>query len=455
MTFPDTKGACVRSIERCAPVAAWWLGCLLLAWLAVASVPARAELEWLDRIAVIVDDDVIMESDVRARVADIRAQLAARGGAMPPEAVLRRQVTERLVLESIQAQLGARMGVRIDDETLNSAIAGIARQNNMDLRAFMDSLAAEGIAYAAFREEVRRDMATTRLRQRRVGERIRISDADVDEFLKSPAARDLFAASYRLAHILVAVPETATVEQVQAAETKARKLADEARAGADFSDLAVRHSEAANALEGGDLGWRNSAQLPSLFAGVAADMKPGDVVGPLRSASGFHLVKLLERKGDTQRIEQQARVRHVLAKPSAIRNAAETRELVRSLRERVLKGEDFAAVARRYSEDPGSALSGGDLGWVSAGQMVEEFEGVMNSTATGSVSDIFESPFGWHFLQVQERRDQDTSDEYRRLQARNALWKRKFDVELENWLREIRSEAYVEFKGDAGPAARE
>lgn len=419
---------------------------LLLALLALAALPARAEVQWLDRIAAIVDDDVVMESDVAARTADIEAQLTARKAPLPPADVLRRQVLERLIIESIQVQLGARMGVRIDDDTVTGAITGIARQNGVSLREFVDRLAADGLDYAEFREQVRRDMVMNRVRQRRVGDRVRVTDADVDEFLKSAAAREMFAGSYRLAHILVAVPESASVDAVKAAEQKAQDLLAQAKGGADFGDLAVRNSDAANALEGGDLGWRTGAQLPTLFSGVVDGMKPGDIAGPLRSASGFHLVKLLERKGDAAQVVQQAKVRHVLVKPSAIRSNGEARELAQQLHDRVAAGEEFVAIAKKYSEDYGSALSGGDLGWVSPGQMVPEFEDAMNTTKSGELSAVFETQYGWHFLQVLERRDQDTSEELRRMQARNAVWKRKFDAELEGWLRELRNEAWVEIK---------
>ncbi|MFZ5757247.1 MAG: peptidylprolyl isomerase [Pseudomonadota bacterium] len=408
--------------------------------------PAQAEVQWLDRIAVIVDDDVIMDSDVDERLADVRAQLAERRAPTPPAEVLRKQVLERLIIESIQLQLGTRMGVRIDDETLNSAIAGIARQNGMALRDFIDRLGKEGVDYATFREQVRRDMVMNRVKQRRVGERVRISDADINEFLKSAAARDMFGDSYRIAHILVSIPETADVDAVKAAETEARQLLEQARAGADFPDLAVRHSDAANALEGGDLGWRNSAQLPSLFAPVVSGLKPGEIAGPLRSANGFHLVKLIDRKSGSEHVVQQAKVRHVLIKPSTIRSNTEARDLAKQLQERVLHGEDFADIAKRWSEDTGSALSGGDLGWVSPGQMVEEFDNAIAATAVNAVSPVFETQYGWHFLQVQERRDQDTSEEFRKLQARNAVWKRKFDAEMESWLRELRNEAFVDIK---------
>ncbi len=410
------------------------------------ATPAHADIEWLDRIAAIVDDDVIMASDVAQRMADIQAQLAARKVNIPPDDVLRKQVLERLILESIQMQLGNRMGVRIDDDALNNAIAGIARQNGMSLREFADKLGTEGSDYALFRDQVRRDMVINRVRQRRVSDRVRITDSDVTDFLKSADARAMFYDSFRISHILVAVPQSASVEVVKAAEEKAQKLLAEAKAGADFADLAVRNSDAANALEGGDLGWRNGAQLPSLFAGIITPMKAGDIAGPLRSGSGFHIVKLVDRKGDADRVVQQSKVQHVLIKTSAIRTANEAKELAQQLLDRVKNGADFAEVAKKNSDDPGSALTGGDLGWVSPGQMVEEFERQMNATEPGQLSAVFETQYGWHFLQVLERRDQDTSEEFRKLQARNAVWKRKFDSELENWLREIRNEAYVDIK---------
>lgn len=422
------------------------IGIALLCLAGLAATTAQAAPEPLDRIDTIVDDDVITASDVAARVAEVRRQIATRGAVMPPADVLERQVRERLILESVQLQLGKRMGIRIDDESLNAAIEGIARQNELSLTGFIDKLAGEGIEYAEFREQLRNDMVMNRVRQRRVNERVRVTEGDIDDFLASADGRELLASSIRLAHILVAVPETASGEEVAAAARKADELLARINAGEQFADVAVRHSEASNALEGGDLGWRNSAQLPPLFAAAVAGLEKGAVTGPVRSASGFHLVKVLDRKGDESHLVDQAKVRHILIRPSAIRNNSEARDLAAHLRDRIVAGEDFAAVARRHSEDPGSALAGGDLGWVSSGQMVDEFEKMMNDTPQGELSPVFETQFGWHFLQVSERRRQDMSEEFRRMQARNALGKRKFDQELENWLREIRAEAYVDIK---------
>jgi peptidyl-prolyl cis-trans isomerase SurA len=426
-----------------------WIETVAIALLCLAglAVPAaQAEPVPLDRIDTIVDDDVITGSDVALRMAEVRRQIAARGAAMPPADVLERQVRERLILESVQLQLGRRMGIRIDDESLNAAIEGIARQNDITLTAFIDRLAGEGIEYAEFREQLRNDMVMNRVRQRRVNERVRVTEGDVDDFLASADGRDLLASSVRLAHILVAVTETASADEVATASRRAGELLARANAGEDFADLAMRHSEASNALEGGDLGWRNSAQLPPLFAAAITGLEKGAVTGPVRSASGFHLVKVLDRKGDEAHLVDQAKVRHVLIRPSAIRSNSEARDLAAHLRDRIIAGEEFAAVARRHSEDPGSALAGGDLGWVSSGQMVDEFEKMMSDTPQGEISPVFETQFGWHFLQVSERRRQDMSDEFRRMQARNALGKRKFDQETENWLREIRAEAYVDTK---------
>lgn len=435
------KNAAKHFPEACRRVAAW-LGTVLL----LAAASARADVQWLDRIAVIVDNDVIMESDIQARAAEVRQQMSARKARMPPGDILRKQITERLIVESLQLQLGKRMGIRIDDETLNAALTNIAKQNGVGLREFLDQLAAEGYDYAEFREQVRRDILINRVRQRRVGDRVRITESDVSDFMKSADARDLFGDSFRLALILVAVPDSAGIDEVKAASDKANALLAEALAGADFSDLAVRSSDAANALDGGDLGWRNNAQLPQMFAGMVGKMKPGDIAGPVRTASGFHLVKLVDRKSNTERVVQQAQVRHILIKPSAIRSNREAREFAAQLRTRVERGEDFAELAKRYSDDTGSALAGGDLGWVTPGQMVEEFDAATAATATGEYSPAFETQYGWHFLQVTARRDQDASDEYRKLQARNAVWKRKFDAEVETWEREIRNEASVDIK---------
>ncbi len=419
---------------------------VLVAALLLGATVAHAEVQWLDRVAAIVDNDVIMESDIQKRIDDVRQQMTARKARMPPADILRKQVTERLILESLQMQIGTRMGIRIDDESLTAAITNIAKQNGVGLREFIDQLAREGYDYADFREQIRRDMIINRVRQRRVGDRIRITDSDVEDFMKSADARELFGDSFHLAAILISIPDSAGVDQVKTASDKANALLTEARGGADFNDLAIRSSDAANALEGGDLGWRSNAQLPQMFAGLVGNMKPGDIAGPIRAASGFYLVKLLERKSDAERVVQQTHVRHILIKPSAIRSNSESRQLAEQLRTRVQHGEDFAELAKRYSDDTGSALAGGDLGWTTPGQMVEEFDTASAATVIGEYSPVFETRYGWHFLQVIARRKQDTSDEYRKLQARNALWKRKYDTEVEAWAREIRNEASVEIK---------
>lgn len=404
------------------------------------------KLDVIDRIVAVVNDGVIMQSELEQRVSEVLRNLRADNQRMPPQDVIRTQVLDRMIEEKLQLDMATRMGIRIDDTSLNEALTGIARQNGLTLEQFADEIRGEGIDWALFREQIRNDIALNQLRQRVVGQRIRITDLEVDRFLDSELGKQLFESEFRLGHILIQLPDGAAPEQVAAAEQEARAVMAQLKDGAEFSTLAVSHSDDSYALQGGDLGWRPAAQWPSLFSEAVVDLQPGEITGPLRSGNGFHILKMIDRRGDVQKIVEQYRTRHILIKATAIRSRDAALVLARELRQRIADGTPFEALAREYSDDPGSARNGGELGWVSSGEMVPVFEQYMLATPVGELSPVFESEYGWHFLRVDDVRNMDMSDEFRRLKARQALHQRRFAEEMQNWLQEIRSEAYVDIR---------
>lgn len=413
----------------------------LTLWLPLS---ATAEMEVLDRIVAVVNDGVIMESELKDRVDDIVLQLRAEGQRAPERSILREQVLERMITDEVQLQQARRAGIKVDDSSLNQTLSGIARQNGMTLDQFVEAVRSDGIRWSSFREEIRREMKMSQLQQRAVGQRVRVTEREVERFLGSEAGQSMFEAEYRLAHILIGLPDGASPDQVEQARGKAEHIINQVELGASFRELAVEHSDGQEALRGGDLGWREPAQLPSLFADAVRDMEPGDVSEPLRAPNGYHLLLMLDRSGGDQRMVEQRSVRHILVESGTLRSPAEAEALARSLHERVRQGESFSELAREHSDDPGSARKGGDLGWVSRGEMVPEFEQTMFETGVGEVSDVFGTDYGWHFLRVDDVRTADRSEEFRRMQARNALQQRRFEEELQQWIREIRSEAYVD-----------
>ncbi|MCU5788661.1 survival protein SurA [Alcanivorax marinus] len=408
---------------------------------------AQADMQPLDRIVAVVNDGVIMDSELDARVNDIAAQFRADNRPLPPLDVMREQVLDRMILERVQLQMAERGGIRVDDAALNQALEGIARQNNMTLPQFSERLRGEGYDWSQFREQIRNEMVISRLQQRSVASRIRVTDREVERFLQSETGKRMFQADFHLGHILVKVPGGATPEQVRAAKQKADDLVGRLRGGADFAETAVAESDGSEALEGGDLGWREAAQWPSLFADAAIDMQKGDISEPLRSGAGFHILKMIDRRGGGERLVTQYKVRHVLVRPDTLTTEEQARQEIDRLHDQVASGElTFAQAAEQSSDDPGSARAGGELGWVAPGEMVPEFEQMMQETPKGQLSPTFQTQFGWHFLQVEDVRETDMSDRYRDLQARQALQKRRFDEELQTWLQEQRAEAYVDIR---------
>jgi len=419
-----------------------------LALLACAGLvrPVAAAIEPIERIVAVVNDDVVLESELRNRLRTVVAQLRARATRLPPEPVLRRQVLERLIIERLQLQLAERLGIRVDDETLNRAIRDIARRNGMDLETFRAALERDGFSFERFREDIRSEMIIARLQRQQVASRVTVSDREVEEFLASAQAQARRA--YRVAHILIAVPEAASPEQIAAARREAEAVAARARAGEDFAALAVAHSDGQKALEGGDLGWRRADELPSVFSDVVPRMKPGEVSEVIRSPSGFHIVKLLEVRGDEPQPVEQLRLRQILLRPGELLSEEEARLRLERLRERVLAGEPFETLARAHSDDAASAARGGDMGWLSPSELPPEVAEAVRGLSPGEVSRPFRTPAGWHLVQLVERRRSDDTEAYRRARARRLLQQRKVEERLQLWLRQLRDEAYVELRLD-------
>ncbi|BAZ95233.1 chaperone SurA [Thiohalobacter sp. COW1] len=408
------------------------------------SAPAAAQP--INRIVAVVNDDVILASELEDKVQLVRSQLAQQNTQAPDPAQLERQVLERLIMERLQLQVAERNNIEVDDETLNANLRNIAAQNGVTLTEFRQTLEREGMDYAAFREELRSQIMINRLRQQTVINRIDISDQEVDNLLASQTAWSDQTRDYHLGHILIATPEAASPEQIQAAERKATGVLDRLRGGADFSETAVAVSESETALEGGDLGWRKAAQLPSLFADVVRDMQPGEISDLIRSPSGFHIIKLIDVRGEERHVITQSRVRHILLQPDEMTSEADVRLRIEQLRGRLETGADFAELARSHSTDKVSASNGGDLGWVNPGDMVPEFEQAMNKLAPGEISEPVQSRFGWHLIQVLERRERDSTEDYQRARAREMIRQRKTDEEMELWLRRLRDESYIEYR---------
>ncbi len=430
---------------------------LLLACLLLITMPsvglaqsrgAPATLE-ADRIVAVVNDEVVTFYDLRTRLDSALSQLKQQGTPLPPRDVLERQMLERLVVDRIQLQMARDTGLRIDDAQLDQALNRIAGGNKMNLGQFRQALEKDGIPYAKFREQIREEMTVARLREREVDNRLVISDAEIDNFIEAEKTKAGGGADeVQVAHILLRAPEAASPEQLQKLKAKADQIIERLRRGDDFSQLAASYSDAPDGLQGGILSPRPIDRLPGLFAEAVSRMKPGEVSPILKSPNGFHIVKLLGRKsGLSLPPVQQTHARHILIKVNELVSESEARHKMAGLRDRLRHGGDFAELARLYSQD-GSAAKGGDLGWLYPGDTVPEFERVMDRLAINELSEPTQSPFGFHLIQVLERRTQDVSDDRKRMVARQALRERKLDDAYQDWLRQIRDRAYVEYRLD-------
>jgi peptidyl-prolyl cis-trans isomerase SurA len=417
---------------------------LLLACTAPLAPAQRAEL--VDRIVAVVNKEVITATELAERLAQAERQLRRQGIALPERAAFERQMLEHLILEKAQLQLAADSGLRVDALQLDAAVQRIAESNKVSLAEFRRALEADGVPFESFRADVRKQILLTRLREREVDDRVQVTDGEVDIFLEANRATAESAVEYNVAHILVRLPEQASPERIEQARARAEQARAEALAGGDFGRVAATLSDAGDALQGGALGWRTPSRLPELFADALKTMKPGEVSRVLRSPAGFHLLKLLDRRGSGGGAAvTQTRVRHILVKTSEAVSEGDARRRIEGLRQRIVGGADFAELARLNSED-GSAARGGDLGWVLPGDTVPEFERAMLALKPGELSEAVRTPFGFHLLQVMERRTADVGAERQRLQARQALRERKADEAYQEWLRLLRDRTYVEMK---------
>ncbi len=400
----------------------------------------------MDRIIAVVNDEVILESELMDMSQTVRQQLRQREAAIPPADILRKQVLERLIIQRLQLQRAEEVGVRVGDDALNAALRQIANNNNMNLRQFRDVLEEDGYDFSQFRETIREEMIITRLRKSQVEDRVVVSDREVDNFLATQTIQSGSEEEYQLQHILISMPDAASPEQVQDAQQRLEKIQSLLAEGGDFAEVAAGYSDGQNALEGGELGWRKQGELPSLFAEAVPALTVGEISQPLRSGSGFHLVRLKDKKSAEVHLVKQTLASHILIKTSEVMTDEEAEKRLQQLRQRVENGEKFAELARAHSEDTGSAIEGGSLGWASPGVMVPEFQEKMDELAIGEMSDVFQSRFGWHLILLEDRREQNMADEFKRSKAREQLRQRKIDEEMESWLRAMRDEAYVEYR---------
>ncbi len=420
--------------------------CLLssfLALFAVATAPAAAvEPIEVDYIVAVVDAEVITRHELDSRLESALSQLRRQGTPLPPQAQLERQMLERLIMERVQLQYANQTGIKPDDTQLDQAIGRIAANNDMSVMQFRQALEADGIEYAKFREEIRNEMAMVRLREREVDSKLIISDGEIDNYLANQAAEG--NEEYQVAHILLRAPESASPEQLQKLRQRGEEALQRARRGEHFAELSAAFSDAPDALQGGSLGWRSRDRLPTLYAEAVANLQPGQVSGLLRSSAGFHIIKLQDKRGgDAPASVQQTHARHILVRVNEVQSEAEARHKLEIVRERIMNGVDFAEQARLYSQD-GSAAKGGDLGWLNPGDTVPEFERAMDALQPGELSPVIQSPFGLHLIEVRERRERDVSAERQRSLARQALRERKLDDAYQDWLRQLRDQAYVE-----------
>lgn len=405
-----------------------------------------ADVVKLDRIVAIVDQTVITEQELEGRIKTVTAQLRKQGTELPPENILRKQILERLISDALQLQYAAQTGLKVDDNQLDRTIERIAEQNKMTITEFSEALAADGVSMRKFRADIRSEITIARLREREVESRVNVSESEIDNFLTTQASNSENQDEYEISHILIRTPEEGTTEDVQKAKAKVNEVIKALQEGTSFAKVSASFSDAPNALEGGNIGWKNSGQVPSLFLDALKTMQPGDISQPLRSPNGFHILKLTSKRGgNSPLVIEQTHARHILIKLSEIMSEKDGKQKMDGIKERLDNGEKFEVLARQYSED-GTASNGGDLGWVNPGDTVPQFEQAMNALKDNQISEPVRSPFGWHVIQVLERRKQDMSKEAARLKARQEIRARKADEAYQDWIRELRDRAYVELR---------
>jgi peptidyl-prolyl cis-trans isomerase SurA len=422
-----------------------FIGCL-----AIVSACAYAKPQSIDGIAAIVNDSVITRSDLRNELDMVKRQIQHSGNTPPEASILEKQVLEHLIVNEIQLQLAKKTGLQVDDNALDGAISNIAKQNGLSVTQLREAVNAQGMDYNHYRDNVRRQMTVSQLQQRDILGNVQISEQEVNQFLQSPNGLGAMVSEYRIGHILIALPDSPTPADIDEATQKATSLVSRLRKGEDFATLAMAESQGEGALKGGDLGWRKLPELPTLFEKVVPALQAQEVPDPIRSGSGLHIIKLLEKRNAQQVAgnTQKSRVRHILIKTNTVTSDRDALAKLNDIRAKIAKGESFAAIAKAHSQDLASATNGGDLGWVSNDVLVSEFKDAMEKLALNELSEPVKTPFGWHLIEVQERQAQGSDDVSLRQKAREMLQQRKFEEKQQEWVRQLRDEAYVKIQGE-------
>lgn len=415
-------------------------------FLAVCTAANAHAQELLERIVAVVNDDVVLSSELQAEAKRLYEDVQRIGARPPPEEALVRQALERLIIRKLQLSTAAQQGLSVDDETVAQAIGNIAQKNDLTLEELRETLATEGMSFPEFRENLRSEILVSRLRNREVVSRIQVTKAEVDSYLARGGDRPGGRTDFHILHLLVATPEGASPQQIESAKQRAQKFLTEINSGADFRTIAQNHSDGRQALRGGDLGWIKAAEVPTIFADEVASLSRGSVAGPLRSASGFHIIKLEDYKGSGRAIVAQTKARHILIRTDELTSDTDARQRLERLRARITGGDDFATLARSHSDDKASTVKGGELGWINPGDTLPQFEEEMARLAPGETSQPFKTDFGWHIVQVQDRRQYDVTDDVLRNKARQAIRDLKAQDAMELYLRRLRDEAYVEVR---------
>ena len=425
---------------------------LLITLALLATLPAAAQVSLappglpLERIVAVINDDVVLGSELAAEVDEVRAQIEQRGGQMPAARQLERQVLERLVMRSLQLQVAKAIGIQIADDELDAGVASIAQRNNLTLEQFAEAVAQRGLAYADYRESMREEMTLERVRRQEVERRASVTPREIDQFLASNPQSD--DAEYLVSHILIALRGQATPEEIAKNQERASATHDYITVkGNDFKTTATAYSDAPDALDGGSLGWRKRVQLPTIFADMVAKMQPGEVSKPIRSSAGFHIMRLDEKRQGKPVLSKQVEARHILVTTDQVRSADEVKAKLAELRAQILAGAKFEDLARANSEDPGSKNEGGKLDWAESSTYAPEFAAILEVLPIGELSEPFATQFGWHIVEVLGRREQDVTDQMRRNRAGQQLRQRKIEEQGQLWLQRMRDEAFVELRG--------
>ena len=412
------------------------------------STPGMAAQD-LDRIVAIINDDVIMRSELAEKIRTVTVQMQEQNIPLPPQPILEKQVLDRLIMTKLQIQTAQNTGIRVDDETLNRTISNIAAENELNLNQFREILEGDGYGYETFRKDIRNEILISRLQQRQVDNRIIVTEREIENFLSNREFQGETDIEFHIAHILIAINEGASTRQVTKTRETADKVLSELQGGANFSNMAATYSDGQQALDGGDLGWSKAGQVPTLFADFITNMEAGDLSDIIKSPSGYHIIKLLDKRSTEQVVVTQTKTRHILIQPDELTTPEDALRRLQQLKIRIEGGDDFSELARAHSVDPMSAAQGGDLGWVNPGDLVPEFQRVMDSLEPGATSEPFRTQFGYHVVQVLDRREHDSTEDIKRARAREAIRRRKLDEARTDWLRQMRDEAYVEYRLDS------